>query len=141
MHEMLLTSHRRSTVSLHRTPLAPRAARRYLEGVVRRPEEVVAVAELLVTELVTNSVRHGGGGEHDHIQVEVDVDERRLRVDVRDEGGGTGALEAPRDTDANHPEEGGFGLLFVDTLADRWGSERSPAGTTVWFEIDLDGRQ
>ena len=104
---------------------------------MRRPADVVGVADLLVTELVTNAVRHGGGQEHDHIEVEVDVDEHRLRVEVRDEGGGTGALEPPRDTDTRDAGEGGFGLLFVNSLADRWGSERSPIGTTVWFELDL----
>jgi len=105
---------------------------------VRRPDDVVAVADLLVTELVTNSVRHGGAGSHDHVEVLVDVDDDRLRVDVRDHGGGNGPLEAPRDA-GRAPEDGGFGLLFVNTLADRWGSERTRTGTTVWFEIDLTG--
>ena len=131
----------RSALSLHRTPNAPRAARRYLEHLARLPDDVVAVANLLVTELVTNSVRHAGSARHDHIEVRVDLDERRLRVDVRDEGTGTaGALEPVREPPSSvHPEEGGFGLLFVDSLADRWGSERHPDGMTVWFELDLAG--
>jgi anti-sigma regulatory factor (Ser/Thr protein kinase) len=132
---------RRSAVSLHRTPTAPRAARRYLEHVVDRPESVVSLANLLVTELVTNSVRHAGASGHDHIEVRVDIDDERLRVEVRDEGAGSaGALEPPRRSTLGFaPPEGGFGLLFVDSLADRWGSERGPGGTTVWFELDQRG--
>jgi anti-sigma regulatory factor (Ser/Thr protein kinase) len=132
---------RRSAVSLHRTPTAPRAARRYLEHVVDRPEDVVSLAKLLVTELVSNSVRHAGAIDHDHIEVRVDIDDERLRIEVHDEGAGSaGALEPPRrSTHDLEPNEGGFGLLFVDSLADRWGSERGPGGTTVWFELDRRG--
>ena len=132
---------RRSAVSLHRTPTAPRAARRYLEHVVDRPESVVSLASLLVTELVTNSVRHVDTTDHDHIEVRVDIDDERLRVEVHDEGAGSaGSLEPPRRAAYGlEPQEGGFGLLFVDSLADRWGSERGPSGTTVWFELDQRG--
>ena len=131
----------RSALSLHRTPTAPRAARRYVEHLVRLPDDVVSVANLLVTELVTNSVRHAGAPRHDHIEVRVDLDDHRLRVDVRDEGTGVAdALNPPRQPSPSlQPDEGGFGLLFVDSLADRWGSERHPDGMTVWFELDLAG--
>jgi anti-sigma regulatory factor (Ser/Thr protein kinase) len=108
-----------------------------VEGIVRQPADVVGVADLLVTELVTNAVRHGGGQDHDHIEIHVEVSDRGIRVEVRDEGGGTGALEPPRDTGSRDAAEGGFGLLFVNSLADRWGSERSPDATIVWFELDL----
>jgi two-component sensor histidine kinase len=112
--------------------MAPRAARRHLEDVLLGHGEVVSIAQLLVTELVTNSVRHGGRRDGDHVEVRVSLEEDRLRVEVRDEGGGVGPLEPLSSS------EGGFGLLFVNSLADRWGSERRPNGTTVWFELELE---
>lgn len=130
---MKVLTKERSKLRLDRTPVAPRAARRHVEDVVRRPSDVVAIADLLVTELVTNSVRHAGSGPDDHVEVRVDLDDRRLRIEVDDGGGGDGALRPP----LRQREEGGFGLLFVDSLADRWGSERHAGGTTVWFELDL----
>ena len=92
----------------------------------------MAVAQLLVTELVTNSVRHGGRDHEDHVEVRVHVDDDRLRVEVHDEGSDGAPLE-PHIS----PSESGFGLLFVNSLADRWGSERHAEGTAVWFELDL----
>jgi anti-sigma regulatory factor (Ser/Thr protein kinase) len=129
-----VSSHRRSVIALHRTPTAPRAARRHLEGVIRRGDGIVDVADLLVTELVTNSVRHGGRAEDDRVEVLIELDDDRIRVEVRDQGGGSAPLEPMLE----RPDEGGFGLLFVNTLADRWGSERRDDGTVVWFEIDTD---
>ena len=124
---------RRSSVSLHRTPTAPRAARRLLEDVLRGRGEVLAIAQLLVTELVTNSVRHGGRREGDHVDVRVSVENDRLRVEVHDGGGGgVGPLEPLTSS------EGGFGLLFVKTRADRWGSDRPHTGTPGWFELELE---
>ena len=143
--ETVLTS-RRSILTLARAPTAPRAARRLVESCLDGPEEVVAVAELLVTELVTNSIRHGGGSADHDVEVRIDLDDRRLRIEVCDAGDGVGPLEpptrappGPRDQRSREParEQGGFGLLFVDSLADRWGSSRAADGTTVWFELDL----
>lgn len=127
---------RRSVVSLRRTPSAPRDARRYLAHVAGASDHALWAADLLVTELVTNSVRHGGSAEDDEVEVRIEVDQHRLRVEVHDRGPGAGALEPPGPSLASGTDEGGFGLLFVNSLADRWGSERGPDGTTVWFELD-----
>jgi hypothetical protein len=51
-----------------------------------------------------------------------------LRVEVRDHGAGF-----VRPTDAR--DIGGWGLMFVERLSDRWGIEEG-APTSVWFEID-----
>lgn len=131
---------RRSVVSLRRTPTAPRDARRYLAHVAGEADETLWAADLLVTELVTNSVRHGGSTVEDEVEVRIEVDERRLRVEVEDRGPGAGALEPPVPSSPSGTDEGGFGLLFVNSLADRWGSERGPHGTTVWFELDTVSR-
>ena len=82
---------------------------------------------LLVSELVTNAVRHAGC---DEFEVRLQVAPDRLRLEVRDEGGGFEPRIAPS-TDGT----GGYGLFIVDRLADRWGVERD-AGGVIWLELD-----
>jgi integral membrane sensor domain MASE1/anti-sigma regulatory factor (Ser/Thr protein kinase) len=88
---------------------------------------------LLVSELVTNSVRHSQTGAADEIELRVAVFADRLRVEVSDRGAGF-------DRKVRVPERGsgsGWGLYLVDQLADRWGVSRDDS-TRVWFEIDRD---
>jgi serine phosphatase RsbU (regulator of sigma subunit)/integral membrane sensor domain MASE1/anti-sigma regulatory factor (Ser/Thr protein kinase) len=88
---------------------------------------------LLVSELVTNSIRHAHIGSGDTIELRVAVFADRLRVEVSD--GGAGFVRRVR-----APERGsgsGWGLYLVDQLADRWGVSRDDA-TRVWFEIDRE---
>ena len=86
-------------------------------------------AALLVTEVATNALRHGGPG--------VDLWVRRpasggLRVELID--GRSDALPQARQPELD--AEGGRGLLIVGALARAWGSERLSAGKRVWFELD-----
>lgn len=86
---------------------------------------------LLVSELVTNAVVHGGGRRE--LEVEADICESSVRVQVRDAG--PGFVPRPR---ALEPDEvGGWGLFLVERLAGRWGVSCG-GGTTVWFELDCD---
>jgi serine phosphatase RsbU (regulator of sigma subunit)/CheY-like chemotaxis protein/anti-sigma regulatory factor (Ser/Thr protein kinase) len=81
----------------------------------------VAPLELMVSELVSNALVHGTGP----IGVRLRRDDSTLRLEVSDEGGTT----APQ----VHPQVvGGWGLQFVDQLADSWGSEKRDGGTVVW---------
>jgi PAS domain S-box-containing protein len=110
---------------LSRDPSAVALARRIVEA--DAPELSVAqldVARLLVSELVTNAVRHGAGEE---VVLSLQVDDARARFEVHDAGGGQPARRTPRGA------EGGYGLDLVATLATRWGAD-SKAG--VWFELD-----
>jgi anti-sigma regulatory factor (Ser/Thr protein kinase) len=86
---------------------------------------------LLVSELVTNSVRHPQIPPDALVRIDVRVTHQIVRVEVADEGGGF--EPRPRDLDRNRP--GGWGLYLVDRLADRWGVTRRGL-TRVWFEID-----
>jgi anti-sigma regulatory factor (Ser/Thr protein kinase) len=86
---------------------------------------------LLVSELVTNSVRHPEIPPDALVRIDVQVTRDMVRVEVADEGGGF--EPRPRDLDRNRP--GGWGLYLVDRLADRWGVMRKGL-TRVWFEID-----
>ena len=89
--------------------------------------QAVETAVLLVTELVSNAVEHGGGSA----VVEADLDDTRLRVSVADTDPRlpTAALAA---IDA----ERGRGLLLVEALSSRWGATPQDGGKTVWFELD-----
>jgi two-component sensor histidine kinase len=86
---------------------------------------------LLVTELVSNSVLHAGADSTDTIELKVYASPGGARVEVEDRGPGFEAR--PREPDYNGG--GGFGLLLVDRLADRWGIEPDYP-SRVWFEID-----
>lgn len=84
-------------------------------------------AELLVSELVTNALRHGEG----EIRLRLLLD-RTLVCEVWDSG-----LVQPRRRRARATDEGGRGLQLVQLLSSGWGSRRTPYGKTVWFELPV----
>ena len=88
---------------------------------------------LLTSEVVTNSVRHAGLASGDTIGLAVDVSERRVRVEVADDG----PSFDPSDLPESSPEgTGGWGLRLVEQLSDRWGVIRNEPNH-VWFEVSL----
>jgi anti-sigma regulatory factor (Ser/Thr protein kinase) len=94
--------------------------------------KVLEDATLLVSELVTNAVRHAPGEGMPEIELRLKVGPSRVRVVVSDPG--TGFVAEPRLPTA--AESSGWGLYLVDRIADRWGvitKDRSE----VWFEIDV----
>lgn len=106
-------------------------ARRSAREVLADLPGVAEVAALLVSELATNAVRHGGGG----FELSIARDETRVRVEIRDTTGLPPIRRQPR-----QEEPGGRGLLIVDRLATAWGVEPSEGGKTVWFQLDLPDR-
>jgi anti-sigma regulatory factor (Ser/Thr protein kinase) len=117
------------TFDIPRDATAPHAARRAIEELTDRiAPDVVPDVKLLVSELITNSVKYGGNGEVT-LKVESD-DPRKLRVEVIDQG--VGFVPVARNRAAT--EVGGWGLHLVQTLSDRWGVYEG--STHVWFEID-----
>ncbi|HYZ82181.1 MAG TPA: ATP-binding protein, partial [Solirubrobacteraceae bacterium] len=86
---------------------------------------------LLVSELVTNSVRHAVAAMDGTVTLEVSVREDLVRCCVSDPGPGFQPAERTPDDDPGS----GWGLFLVEQLSDRWGVELA-AGTSVWFEID-----
>jgi anti-sigma regulatory factor (Ser/Thr protein kinase) len=82
--------------------------------------------QVVVGELVSNSVEHGPGGP---IQVRVDLNEQGdLRGEVEDQGDGLVSMIDMADT-----FERGLGLYIVDALTDEWAVYEG--STHVWFEI------
>ncbi len=98
------------------------------------PASARADVLLVVTELVTNAVRHAGVRAGQSLRVELQLLSRCVRVEVLDAGAGFARPSAP------FPKEdsGGWGLFLVDQVADRWGIDRAASGTRVWCEIGLD---
>jgi anti-sigma regulatory factor (Ser/Thr protein kinase) len=83
---------------------------------------------LLVSELVTNSVRHADQPAGAPVQIRASAVNGVVRFEVEDVGHGAVRRRAPGRL------TGGFGLHLVDTLAERWGVDREH-GTQVWFEL------
>jgi len=93
---------------------------------------------LLVSELVSNSVRHAGMGEGERIQLRAGADRDSAYVEVCD-GGRSGRLPEKRERQPEVLEPGGLGLFLVDEMADRWGVSRHDDQTCVWFELACTG--
>jgi anti-sigma regulatory factor (Ser/Thr protein kinase) len=83
---------------------------------------------LLVSEVVTNAVRHGGT-RNEPVRLSAHWNSE-VRIEVCDHGDGF----TPQPRRGRLDEPGGFGLYLVGRLADQWGVETDD-GTTVWFVI------
>ncbi len=120
------------TVEIPRNAKAPALARRALADLDGRVDpSVLPDVRLLVSELITNSVKYGGEGP---VRLEVRATEDRLRAEIIDQGVGFTPVERDDDLD----RVGGWGLHLVEQLTSDWGTYEG--STHVWFEIDLRGR-
>jgi len=116
------------SVELLVSPRAPSQARRWvMERGSALPRGQLDLLLLLVSELVTNSVRHSGAVPGERVQIAVERRDGTIHVDVQDNGPGF---------DRHGLTPGPHGLQVVESAADRWGIERS-GPTTVWFEFDV----
>src|SRR4051794_20900255 len=116
-------------VDIRRDTSAPANARRAVEafGDALDPD-VVPDVRLLVSELISNSVKYGSDGT---VQLLMrSEDPRHIHVEVVDQG--SGFVPAARDRPKTEP--GGWGLHLVEALTRRWGVHEG--STHVWFEID-----
>jgi anti-sigma regulatory factor (Ser/Thr protein kinase) len=124
---------RRLTVPFSRG--AARAARSELSRTLRGQhvrQSVIDDAIVVVSELVTNAVRHASPDQDGQVRVEWALDASRLWLRVSD--GGRRQLGAR----VQHGDAvGGRGLSIVAALADAWDFERHEAGTTVTAVFDL----
>jgi anti-sigma regulatory factor (Ser/Thr protein kinase) len=109
---------------------APERARAWLHA-VPMPSALQHDALLIVSELVTNSVRHAGLAAHQLITVAVERTDEAVRIEVHDPGPGI----RPESIDPPDPWcRGGRGLYLVERLSARWGAQRG-AGGLVWAEL------
>ena len=92
-------------------------------------EPMLDVALLVVSELVTNAVVNA----RSQVTVRLRLRPDRLLIEVEDEDSRLPVLQRHNDWDAL----GGRGLMLVDALSDRWGSQPCPFGKVVWAELPL----
>ncbi len=85
---------------------------------------------LLLSELVSNAVSHGGAGDAERIELELRATADRVGLEVSDPGPGF----TPRARERELDEPGGWGLVLVDQMAERWGVVHD-GRTRVWFEL------
>ncbi|MEV7973834.1 ATP-binding protein [Cellulomonas sp. NPDC089187] len=108
-------------------PVARRWVVRALAG-RELPADLIATVELLVSELVTNAVRHA---QTEAVSIAVEVDPDGVRVEVQDDDPLPPSLIA-----AGPGDPGGRGLGMLGQAGARWGvSDHGPAGKSVWFVL------
>lgn len=114
-----------------RSPDAPRWARRWFTERFRiaAAAEELEVALLVLSELVSNALRHGVG----EISLLARVVGRRVRVEVSDHSADWAAVQIPDPSDGVN----GRGLRIVEQLSDAWGCHPTPRGKTVWAERSM----
>jgi serine/threonine-protein kinase RsbW len=100
------------------------------------PAPVREDAELVLTELLGNAMRHGRSLRDGGLAVSWAVGEVGVEIAVTDGGGPT----LPIVVDAGPTEIGGRGLSIVSMLAASWGVDRHDAETTVWAVVPVRAR-
>lgn len=125
-----LDTPQRLDVRIRATHKAAATARRALIQ-LELPRPLANDAQLAVSELVTNSVRHAGLTLDDPIRVTVDWSGARLKVHVRDGGRGLRPGVVSGSIRPAPGAESGWGLYLVDRLASRWGTNADG----YWFEL------
>ena len=119
-------------LKLRPTPGAVPDARRALEALDDEVSpQTLEDLRLLVSELVTNSVRHAGLREAQTIELKVKLLPETVRVEVNDQGSGF----EPTPRGARGDDQSGWGLYLVSRISDRWGVS-SDGVTRVWFELE-----
>ncbi|MCN9243029.1 ATP-binding protein [Streptomyces sp. RY43-2] len=96
-------------------------------------DQLGEVAALLVSELVTNALRHATGPIGVRLVRPADS-AATLRVEVSDP-----LPDPPRERTARADDENGRGLQLVAHSSSRWGHEPAEPGKTVWFELGVSG--
>ena len=112
-------------------PHSAKVARDAVAGLDGHLGAVFGDVVLVISELVTNSVRHAGLDASEPVQLSVRVEGEKVRVAVRDSGPGFTPPPAPSDP----AHIGGWGLVLVEQLAERWGVDHDGQANVVWCEL------
>jgi anti-sigma regulatory factor (Ser/Thr protein kinase) len=117
-------------VTIASGPAAPSVARTIVSGWLddREDRQLGDDVRLLVSELVTNSVRHAAQPAGAPVHIRAAAADGSVRVEVDDPGQG------PLFRRGSGGPLGGYGLELVERIATRWGVNRE-RGTRVWFEL------
>lgn len=106
------------------------AARHYArEALAALAPDLRDAAELMVSELATNSIKHANSP----FTLVIEQSPAMISVEVRDTGDGHPTLGSPQPWDPT-----GRGLRIVDLMSSTWGITESDHRKTVWFTLDTD---
>lgn len=121
----------KARTTLAPVPASPAAARAFTAETLGAwgVERVVDVAQLLVSELVTNVVLHAGTDA----EVALVLDDDCLRIEVSDS-----SPRRPFARTSGGNGLGGRGIPIVEVVGDDWGVEERKGGKTVWTELRVD---
>jgi anti-sigma regulatory factor (Ser/Thr protein kinase) len=120
-------------VRLAPEPEVVRTARHALDQLANLlPPEKLEDVRLVVSELVSNSIRHAGLSPNDQISLRVRVSAGSVTGRICDSGPG---FEVPSELYPRPDLRGGWGLPIVESISDRWGVEGN-SHVCVWFELD-----
>jgi anti-sigma regulatory factor (Ser/Thr protein kinase) len=110
-------------------PESVAGARHFVRNVLSdQSQEIAEAAELMTSELATNSVRHA----RSDFELAILLSPEEIRVEVSDNGQGQPVPRSPTPR-----EQSGRGLQIVQELSDAWGISPSPSGKLVWFTLSL----
>jgi anti-sigma regulatory factor (Ser/Thr protein kinase) len=118
--------------TLRAQPSAAAEARRALVGLAL-PKLTRENLALLVSEMVTNSVRHAGLSPQAPIEVQVNNGSGSVELTVHD--GGPGFPFPAQEVPSAPLVAGGRGLAIVAALSETWGIHSNPGGCTVWCQL------
>ncbi|MGF1426522.1 ATP-binding protein [Kitasatospora sp. LaBMicrA B282] len=124
-----------SSFFLIRDPVSVPASRERLGRLIRkwevRTDDSRLALDTVISELVTNAVRHTTGAMIT-IGVHANLDLRRLLIEVYDD-----SQAMPRRQVAGPDAEAGRGMFLVERLALAHGAEHTPRGKKVWAVVAL----
>ncbi len=122
------------SLELPSEPGAAAAARQALVPLANKLDALLFDdVRLLVSELVTNSVRHTNSLPDAVVRLEISLSATLVRIDVRDAGPGF----TPKERTPGQDQASGWGIFLVDRLSERWGVMRN-GGAHVWCELRRD---
>ena len=123
---------RQMTLTLPAAGQAPWIARQVTRETLAawRASHLEETAVLLISELVTNAVRHARPGRL-AMALCMEANGEWLRIEVHDAD-----PHEPRQRAPGALDESGFGLLLVEALAEKWGVRQTVTGKAVWAELD-----
>jgi anti-sigma regulatory factor (Ser/Thr protein kinase) len=119
-------------LSIPVSPLSPRAARVFLSEFIDVSEPALPVAQLLLSEVLSESVRESRTTSNSPMRVRLMTDQGTIKIELEDAGFGLSLPPNP-----GQLSEESWALYLVSYLADQWGIDPSGNATHVWFEIIL----
>jgi serine/threonine-protein kinase RsbW len=87
-------------------------------------------AVLVVSELLTNAVRHAR--DTDAIELDLHATRAWLRIEIQDRD-----RQWPRPRVLDELSESGLGFVLIDALVDKWGVRETETGKAVWAELGI----